>query len=92
MQGQVRVAGAGRRFAKIRQLAYEHKTALLGRFDMDKVYAHDTATYMFLLLGIPPKFFLVFSGLIDVGRFPTERHLNPHDFPVSKLFMMNGLS
>ena len=33
----------------------EHNTALLSRFDTEKTYAHDTATYMFLLLGIPPK-------------------------------------
>ena len=39
------------------QLAYEHNTALMSRFDTEKDYGHDTATYMFLLLKIPPILF-----------------------------------
>ena len=66
VQGKMQVAVAG--------LAYKHNTALLSGFDTEKAYAHDTATYMFLLLGIPPKLIFHIHHMVGSrGSYLTTR-------------------
>ena len=48
-------------------IASEHHIAFLRGFDIEKAFAHDTATYMFLLLGMPPKL-IVFGNVFSPVR------------------------
>ena len=64
VQGKMQVAVAG--------LAYKHNTALLSGFDTEKAYAHDTATYMFLLLGIPQNFIFYWKWVIQKKHLPSQ--------------------